>query len=217
MSNNKGPVDWIKEKLFQTNDKDPSKKSKKYQYFLIVLVCGIAFMLISDIWKSGKKETSTSVYSAANNQKDVETFGSGNKNQNKSMKDYEMQFETELKDALEQISGVGKVRVIVNLEATESKVYEKNTVIQNQTTTETDPNGGERKIEDLSKDEKLVVIRDGDKEIPIITETKKPAIRGVLVIADGAKNIFIKSTIIEAVSRVLDVPSHRVSVQPKKS
>lgn len=217
MSNNKGPIDWIKEKLFQSNEKDTSKKSKKYQYFLIVLVCGIAFMLISDIWKSGNKETSTSVYSAPNNQKEVETFGSGNKNQNKSMKDYEMQFETELKDALEQISGVGKVRVIVNLEATESKVYEKNTVIQNQTTTETDPNGGERKIEDLSKDEKLVVIRDGDKEVPLVTETKKPAIRGVLVIADGAKNVFIKSTIIEAVSRVLDVPSHRVSVQPKKS
>ena len=32
---------------------------------------------------------------------------------------------TELKDVLEQMSGVGKVRVIVNLAATESKVYEK--------------------------------------------------------------------------------------------
>ena len=90
-------------------------------------------------------------------------------------------------------------------------------MIQNQTTTETDQNGGERQIEDLSKDEKLVIIRDGDKEIPLITETKKPEIRGVLVVADGAKNISVKSMIIEAVSRALDVPTHKVSVQPKKN
>ncbi|MGE6258978.1 stage III sporulation protein AG [Heyndrickxia sporothermodurans] len=217
MSNNKGPIDWLKEKLFQTKQNDSSKSNKKFQYFLILLVCGVAFMLISDIWKTSSDKETSSVYSATNNQEDVETFGSNNKNQNKTMKDYEMQYETELKDTLEQISGVGKVRVIVNLEATESKVYEKNSVIQNQTTTETDPNGGEREIEELSKDEKLVVIRDGEKEVPLVAETKKPAIRGVLVVADGAKNISIKSMIIEAVSRVLDVPTHRVSVQPKKS
>ncbi|GIN38331.1 stage III sporulation protein AG [Heyndrickxia oleronia] len=219
MNNNKGPIDWLKEKLFQSKENDANKKNKKYQYLLILLVCGIAIMLISDIWKTGNKETSstTSVYSATDDQKDVETFGSGNKDQNKKMKDYEMQYETELKDVLEQMSGVGKVRVIVNLAATESKVYEKNTVIQNQTTTETDQNGGERQIEDLSKDEKLVIIRDGDKEIPLITETKKPEIRGVLVVADGAKNISVKSMIIEAVSRALDVPTHKVSVQPKKN
>lgn len=216
MSDNKGPFDWIKEKLLQPKGSDTSKKNKKLQYFLILLVCGIAFMLISDIWKSDNKKA-TSVYNASNDKKDIETFGSNSKNQNKTMKDYEMHYETELKAALEQISGVGKVQVIVNLEATESKVYEKNTVIQNQTTTETDPNGGERQIDDLSKEEKLVVIRDGEKEVPLVSETKKPPIRGVLVIAEGAKNVSIKSMIYDAVTRVLDVPMHRVSVQPKKS
>ncbi|MGE8204476.1 stage III sporulation protein AG [Heyndrickxia sp. NPDC080065] len=217
MGNNKGPIDWLKEKFFESKENDSNKKNKKFQYFLILLVCGIAFMLISDIWKSGKKDTSTSVYSASTDQKDVETFGANNKNQNKTMKDYEMQYETELKDALEEISGVGKVRVIVNLEATESKIYEKNSDIQNRTTNETDPNGGQREIEELTKNDKLVIIRDGEKEVPLVTETKKPVIRGVLVVAEGAKNISIKSMIIEAVSRVLDVPTHRVSVQPKKS
>ena len=54
------------------------------------------------------------------------------------------------------------------------------------------------------------------KEGPIISETKKPSVRGVLVVAKGAENIQIKKWIIEAVTRSLDVPSHRVSVMPKK-
>ncbi|SIB32256.1 stage III sporulation protein AG [Mycobacteroides abscessus subsp. abscessus] len=72
-------------------------------------------------------------------------------------------------------------------------------------------------MEDLSKEDQLVIIRDGEKEVPIVVETKKPVIRGVLVVAKGADNIQVKKWIIEAVTRSLDVPSHRVAVMPKKS
>jgi stage III sporulation protein AG len=49
-----------------------------------------------------------------------------------------------------------------------------------------------------------------------VVEYQKPAIRGVLVVAKGAENIQVKKWIIEAVTRSLDVPSHRVAVMPKK-
>ena len=55
------------------------------------------------------------------------------------------------------------------------------------------------------------------KRVPVVIETKKPAIRGVLVVAKGADNIQVKKWIIEAVTRSLDVPSHRVAVMPKKT
>ena len=77
--------------------------------------------------------------------------------------------------------------------------------------------GGKRKVEDQSREEQLVIIQEGEKEIPVVTETKKPAIRGVLVVAKGADNIQVKKWIIEAVTRSLDVPSHRVAVMPKKT
>lgn len=57
----------------------------------------------------------------------------------------------------------------------------------------------------------------GDKEVPLVVETVKPSIKGVLVVAKGAEDIKIKSMIVEAVTRALDVPSHRVSVQPKQN
>ena len=62
-----------------------------------------------------------------------------------------------------------------------------------------------------------MIIQNGEKEVPIVVETKKPAIRGVLVVAKGADNIQVKKWIVEAVTRSLDVPSHRVSVLPKKT
>jgi stage III sporulation protein AG len=38
----------------------------------------------------------------------------------------------------------------------------------------------------------------------------------VLVVAKGADNIEVKKSIIEAVTRALDIPSHRVAVLAKK-
>ena len=62
-------------------------------------------------------------------------------------------------------------------------------------------------MEDQSQEDQLVTVRDGDEEVPVIIETKKPVIRGVLVVAGGAENMTVKNWIIEAVTRVLDVPS----------
>jgi stage III sporulation protein AG len=61
-----------------------------------------------------------------------------------------------------------------------------------------------------------VITRNGDTEIPVIIKTKKAEVRGVAIVAAGAENIKVKASIIEAVTRVLDVPAHRVSVLPKK-
>ena len=73
-----------------------------------------------------------------------------------------------------------------------------------------------RKVQDTSTDEQVVIIRNGEKEVPIIVGEIKPEIRGVLVVAKGAENIQVKKWIIEAVTRSLGVPSHRVAVMPKK-
>lgn len=84
------------------------------------------------------------------------------------------------------------------------------------TTEETDKEGGKRSVTDQTSEEQIVMIRNGDQETPVVVQTKKPDIRGVLVVAQGVDNVQIKKTIIDAVTRVLDVPSYRVAVAPKK-
>ncbi|UII57957.1 stage III sporulation protein AG [Cytobacillus spongiae] len=217
MDNEKGPISWLK-RLISKEDQS-NQKASKYQYLLLVLVFGAAIMLVSNMLfkDEGANASLPAFKSEEQKEEEVPAFGQKQTGENKLISDYEAHYENQLKEALEGMMGVDDVSVIVNVDATEKKVLEKNTTSQSQTTDETDREGGKRKVEDQSKEEQLVIVRNGEKEVPIVVETKKPEIRGVLVVAKGADNIQVKKWIIEAVTRVLDVPSHRVAVMPKKT
>jgi stage III sporulation protein AG len=216
MENNKGPFSWLKNILAKGETSD--KKSGKYQYMILVLCIGAAFMIVGNVLFSDKSAPldSKAVTSTQAEATDVEAFSLKKDSNNKSISGYEEEYEKQLKKALEEMLGVDDVTVVVNIDSTDKKVLEKNTVTKSQTTEEKDNEGGERKVQDTSTDEQLVIIREGEKEVPIVVEYQKPAIRGVLVVAKGAENIQVKKWIIEAVTRSLDVPSHRVAVMPKK-
>ena len=104
---------------------------------------------------------------------------------------------------------------MVNVDSTNVNVYEKDLIIRNSKTDETDRNGGMRKVEDETKETKLVYVRQGDQEVPVLVQTKKPEVRGVFIIAKGVENATVKKWIVESVSKVLDVPTYRISVMPK--
>lgn len=215
MSEKSGPLSKVKKLL--ENNQDSNQKLTKKHYFIIALVLGIAFMLFGNFFNQSN-ETRDPMPVSTNNDEDsnVETFARSNGTQPSSMTEYEEYYERQLKEALEEIVGVEDVSIVVNVESGEKKVYERNVTTHKQTTNETDTNGGKRTVEDQSEEEQMVLIREGDKEVPLVSETKKPSITGVLIVAKGADNIQIKKWIIEAVTRVLDVPSHRVSVLAKK-
>ncbi len=214
MSNRESFIDKLKSILGQSNSKKPSK----YHYFILVFVLGVAFMLVSNLFTETPEQIQNAVPTTASTStnESAEVFNQNKSNTTDSISDYEAEYENQLKEVLETISGVGDVHVVVNVDSTAQKIIEKNTVTQSQTTTETDREGGKREVEDLSKDEQVVIIQDGEKETPIVIQTKKPEIRGVLIVAGGADNIHIKKTIVESVTRVLGVPSHRVAVAPEK-
>lgn len=210
-------VSWLKGLIKRTDDEP---KDKKYMnYLLIVLAIGIAFMLISNLLPShtNTKSTVSVLGPSKSKEEDAAVFGQKKSEDYSEIADYEAGYENQLKETLEHIIGVDDVTVMINLDATESKVFEKNTVVQSQQTDEVDREGGKRLVEDMSRDEQIVIVRGGEQEAPITIKTKKPEIRGVLVVAKGAENIKVKQMVVEAVTRVLDVPSHRVSVLPKKT
>jgi stage III sporulation protein AG len=149
--------------------------------------------------------------------KDVPTFGQKGSDNKSIIDKYEKEYEQQLKEALESVAGVKDVTIEINLDSSEEKILDKNTVKRSQSTDETDKEGGKRKVEDESSDEKTVTVRQGDKEAPIVLREDKPKVRGVLVVAKGVDNLQVKQMVIEAVTRMLEVPSHRVSVLPKKN
>lgn len=206
--------------LFKGEEKDDKGKEKKVtpKFLLVLLILGMLLMFSSNLFQT-KKEGMPVLQETTNQEasKDVPTFGQKGEGHMSIVEKYEKAYEQELKSALEEITGVKDVSIEINLDSSEEKILEKNVVKRSQTTGETDKTGGKRQVEDESLDEKTVIIREGDKETPIVLRTEKPQVRGVLVVAKGVDNIQVKGMVKEAVTRMLDVPSHRVAVLPKKS
>lgn len=200
----------------ESQSKKTSKEKLSFFHWILIIACiGLATMILQNYF-SLKEEVSSTLSPALAKEEPQEVFGSA-RSSPKSMDEYEEFYENQLVDILSKIVGVGDVSVMVNLESTEKVVVEKNIRTQQSQTNEKDREGGSRNIEDHMKDEQVVILRNGNGEEPIIVMTEKPSVRGVLVVAEGANNIQVKTWIAEAVQRVLDVPLHRISVLPKKS
>ncbi|KAA0549465.1 stage III sporulation protein AG [Bacillus sp. BGMRC 2118] len=210
---------WLQSLLKPSSEKEETgKKLTKYHYAVVIFVIGVAFMLVSNIFSNSSSSTQKEELAVFSQQKaeDEPAFGQKSDELTDQLQEAEDYYENQLKEILQSAMGIDEVEIMVNLDATESKVYEKNTTTQTQITDEIDREGGKRNVEDTSKDEQLVITRNGDTETPVIIKTKKAEVRGVLVVAAGAENIKVKTSVVEAVTRVLDVPTHRVSVLPKK-
>lgn len=204
--------------LFRSINLKPSGKKLPVKYLGGLLILGVAFMLIGTFMQSNDQEPAMPVIKDQDPEETTDVFKSDEGPQElNTMADYETHYETQLARALENVIGVSNVTVMVNLAESERIVYKSNTNTKEQFTEESDREGGTREVQDKSKEEQVVIIRNGDKEEALIVKTEKPDIKGVLVVASGVENIQVKTWIVEAVSRVLDVPSHRVSVLPRKS
>lgn len=198
--------EFIQQYLEKSND------HKKYRLVAIIALIGALFIIVSNLFspsnnmdKMVNEELDTST-----EEREIEEVSLIT-----NVSEIEAHYEKSLQTMLNQIQGVSEVEVMVNVDSTNVQVYEKDLIVGKQSTEETDKNGGRRTVEDETQETKLVFIRQGDQEVPVLVQTKKPEIRGVFIIAKGADNATTKQWIIESVSKVLDVPSYKISVMPK--
>ncbi|MBB6454227.1 stage III sporulation protein AG [Salirhabdus euzebyi] len=195
--------------------RDENGKPTKFSYIIILGLIGLLLVLLSSMFQ--EEDSANPYLNEGNNsmeQKQNEPLLTED-DKTAIISEMESKFERELKAILESLDGVSNVDIMINLDATNLKIYATNTVESQQTTQETDTNGGERTIEELTKDEQSVIIRRNNEESPLLIQVKKPDVRGVMVVASGLQNIEVKKMVVEAVSTVLDVPTHRVTANPK--
>ncbi|AXF54788.1 stage III sporulation protein AG [Salicibibacter kimchii] len=201
--------------------------SRKFRWYYLggLLVVGILFMFIGTSGGDEEEELggTPSSLSGLNEDRgeadvlDHDTEGDANQQHNfGDIAALERAYANQLERALESINRLSGVDIVVNLEASESKVYEKDTTSREQITDETDTEGGSRTLEEGTDEETLVLIQEGDAEQPLLIRTEKPDVTGVLVVAEGVEELDLKESVIEAVTRTLDVPAHRVSVLSKQ-
>ncbi|HYE09682.1 MAG TPA: stage III sporulation protein AG, partial [Patescibacteria group bacterium] len=70
-----------------------------------------------------------------------------------------------------------------------------------------------RTINEKNTSDQVVFMNDqGGTSKPLVLKEVNPDIKGVIIVAEGAKDPKVKLQLTEAVQTVLDVPAYRVSV-----
>jgi stage III sporulation protein AG len=110
----------------------------------------------------------------------------------------------QLTEILQQIKGVGNVKVLLTISKGEKKEYQTDEDLS------TDENGG-----DIRKE--TVIIRDADdNETALLTQIIAPEYLGAIVVCEGADDVNVKLAVLEAVSKATGLRSDSISVLKMK-
>ena len=126
--------------------------------------------------------------------------------------DYAAAMEQRLTEALADMAGVGKVRVMITLKSSRGLVVEKEEQMEQSSVKETDSQGGSRISDQASREETVVRSTDGSNSEPYVVKCYVPEIEGVLVVAEGAGSGTINRTVTEVVQALFGVEAHKVKV-----
>jgi len=131
----------------------------------------------------------------------------------------ETALEERLQACLSQIAGVGDVEVMILLASGPEFRYAVNTNTDKRTVEEKENAGRSQLTTEYNEQGQLVMARSpqDNSEKPVVTSEIKPKVQGVLVVAEGAVDLRIRTIISEAVQTLLKISACQVSVFPKES
>lgn len=123
----------------------------------------------------------------------------------------ELEVEERLEAVLSSIRGAGRVEVMITYETGPEIVTAMNTDT-NTNRSETVDNDKESTVEQKTESIKPATVSGNGGTEPIVITEKKPAVRGVIVVAEGADNVAVRLDLQRAVQTVLNVPAANIEV-----
>ncbi len=189
-------------KMFSKNDGNNKKKIENILVFIVILA--ITIVAINYIWNGDKwSQSSNSVPDAENDNTVVQVSSDVNYDEN----------EEKLANILSNISGVGKVKVLLTYSQTSTYVPIYNENVKSSNTTETDSAGGSRTVEENDSQKEVIYKEDssGNKE-PVTQSIISPKIEGAIITAEGADNAEVKTAIVQAVEAATGLATHKIQV-----
>ena len=128
-----------------------------------------------------------------------------------STADYEAQLKASLETTLSKISGVGQVEVLITYESGKEIVPAMTTDTQKNSTTDTSGDGDKTSTSENSQS-KITTIQSGNEVDALIIKEKLPAVKGVIVVAQGAGDVSVKVNLLKAVQTSLGVSPGQVEI-----
>ena len=131
--------------------------------------------------------------------------------------DYERALEGKLETILAQIEGAGNVEVMLTLSYGREIIVAEDAETSETRISESDAQGGRREQHETSfRGTKIMITgRDGSQQ-PLILKEIEPKVEGVLIVAQGGEDIFVKDGMIKAAQTILGVEPHKVQVLKMK-
>ena len=149
------------------------RTNKKLQIIIVISLCSVVLILIL-------------FNKLSNNGAEKETLITN---------DYCLIYENKLKDVLQSIDGVGKVKVIISLESGTE------TVLAMKTTTKSTANGIETESSPILVNGKTVVVKE-----------LFPKVSGVLIVAQGADKLMIRNKLEQATSSLFNINVNQIEI-----
>ncbi|MBS3872821.1 MAG: hypothetical protein KGZ92_08455 [Firmicutes bacterium] len=133
-----------------------------------------------------------------------------------SVEEYQLSLERQLALTLSQMQGVGQVTVMLTLGTTFDQQLAVNVQQTTRTTEERDGTGVSNMTKEKIMSSQPVMSRVGGGESIVVTTELMPRIKGVLIVATGAKDARIQESLMRAAQTILSLPAHKVQVLPGK-
>ena len=162
----------------------------------------------------------TGALSESGNNGSVALSNGGMPDSSQSLEEYITLLEERLTGILSNISGAGKVQVMITARATREKVVEKDVTQSASQVSESDSSGGTRVTEESSYSETSLytgAASGQDSGTPYVVKELVPDIEGVVVAAQGAGDEYVIDEITQAVSVLFDLPVHKIKVVKMES
>ena len=133
--------------------------------------------------------------------------------QNAPKPNYERALEIRLQEVLSLVEGAGKVEVMLTLSGSRELILAEDTITNETYVKEVDSAGGSRENRSLANDMRTILVQSpGGGQEPIILREIVPTVEGVIIVAEGGGDIFVREALMRAASTVLGVDIHRVGV-----
>ncbi len=188
-----GLSDWFK-KL--TGD----GKDTKLPVLLLIIIAAVAVVMVTGSW--GTFSPVTQVQSAKTEEAT-------------ELAKAEQEYETKITNALRKIDGVGEVTVAVTVASGPRSEFGVNKNQSKNTQEETPTTGGKRVQTQINDNTQMVLAgaqANGNQPVKLVEFS--PQISGVLVIAEGAKDPYIKERVQNSVKTLLGIPANKIVVEP---
>lgn len=174
------------DKNFFSNFLRKDKKKLKGD-LLALLATGVALIVLGNAFFSPPSNKTESRVTSITTEEKIEDNTCG-------------QLEKRLEEVFSAVEGAGKVKVMVTLKTgNEIIVAEEEKIKESR--------------EELNKENTVVVLSNGSgAEEPLVLKEKYPEVEGVIIVAEGGGDLFVKEALSRGAQALLNVPAHKVEI-----